>query len=129
MIVDFKREDVLSRKGGADRPKFEILHSVAERAGHVVTRDELLNVACGYSNESLTPAVAKLSRNPLLWPDWGNHWSESRLPQPLKALKTDRTYGAVGSGCRSPKGRSSPAIQRFTDAFRGPLLTADSGLY
>ena len=58
-VIDFKR---LKAWNGSktveltDR-EFEILHCLAERAGHVVTRDELLHLVWGYSDAPLTRTV------------------------------------------------------------------------
>ena len=58
-IIDFKR---LKAYNGAtpveltDR-EFEILRCLAERAGHVVTRDELLHLVWGYADAPLTRTV------------------------------------------------------------------------
>jgi len=58
-VIDFKR---LTAFCGAKRVEmtdreFEILHCLAERAGHVVTRDELLHLVWGYSDAPLTRTV------------------------------------------------------------------------
>jgi len=58
-VIDFKRLKA-TRAGKnlelTDR-EFEILHCLAERAGHVVTRDELLHLVWGYSDTPLTRTV------------------------------------------------------------------------
>ncbi|HWN85929.1 MAG TPA: response regulator transcription factor, partial [Vicinamibacterales bacterium] len=58
-LIDFKR---LKAYCGTKRveltdPEFEILRCLAERAGHVVTRDELLHLVWGYSDVPLTRTV------------------------------------------------------------------------
>jgi DNA-binding response OmpR family regulator len=58
-VIDFRR---LEAHCGAKRleltdREFEILHCLAERAGHVVTRDELLRLVWGYSDAPLTRTV------------------------------------------------------------------------
>jgi DNA-binding winged helix-turn-helix (wHTH) protein len=58
-VIDFKR---LQAYCGAKRVEltdreFEILQCLAERAGHVVTRDELLHLVWGYSDAPLTRTV------------------------------------------------------------------------
>ena len=58
-VIDFKR--LKATCGGkklelTDR-EFEILHCLAERAGQVVTRDELLHLVWGYSDTPLTRTV------------------------------------------------------------------------
>jgi DNA-binding response OmpR family regulator len=58
-IIDFKR---LKAYKGTQRVEltdreFEILHCLAERAGQVVTRDELLHLVWGYSDTPLTRTV------------------------------------------------------------------------
>ena len=58
-VIDFRR---LRAHSGARRVEltdreFEILHCLAERAGHVVTRDELLHLVWGYSDAPLTRVV------------------------------------------------------------------------
>ena len=58
-VIDFRR---LQAYCGAKRVdltdrEFEILHCLAERAGHVVTRDELLHLVWGYSDAPLTRTV------------------------------------------------------------------------
>jgi len=58
-VIDFKR---LKAYCGAKRieltdREFEILRCLAERAGHVVTRDELLHLVWGYSDAPLTRTV------------------------------------------------------------------------
>jgi len=58
-VIDFKR--LTATRGGkklelTDR-EFEILHCLAERVGHVVTRDELLHLVWGYSDTPLTRTV------------------------------------------------------------------------
>jgi len=58
-VIDFKR--LTATRGGkklelTDR-EFEILHCLAERVGHVVTRDELLHLVWGYSDAPLTRTV------------------------------------------------------------------------
>jgi DNA-binding response OmpR family regulator len=58
-VIDFKR--LTATRAGkklelTDR-EFEILHCLAERAGHVVTRDELLHLVWGYSDAPLTRTV------------------------------------------------------------------------
>jgi len=58
-VIDFKR--LTATRAGkklelTDR-EFEILHCLAERAGHVVTRDELLHLVWGYSDTPLTRTV------------------------------------------------------------------------
>ena len=58
-VIDFKRLRAYcgtKRVELTDR-EFEILHCLAERAGHVVTRDELLHVVWGYSDAPLTRTV------------------------------------------------------------------------
>ena len=58
-LIDFKR---LTASNGTKKVEltdreFEILHCLAERAGHVVTRDELLHLVWGYSDAPLTRTV------------------------------------------------------------------------
>jgi len=58
-VIDFKR---LKAHCGTKRVEltdreFEILHCLAERVGHVVTRDELLHLVWGYSDAPLTRTV------------------------------------------------------------------------
>jgi len=58
-VIDFKR--LTATRAGkklelTDR-EFEILHCLAERVGHVVTRDELLHLVWGYSDAPLTRTV------------------------------------------------------------------------
>ena len=58
-VIDFKRLKAYcgtKRVELTDR-EFEILHCLAERAGHVVTRDELLHLVWGYSDAPLTRTV------------------------------------------------------------------------
>ena len=58
-VIDFKRLKAYcgtKRVELTDR-EFEILHCLAERAGHVVTRDELLHLVWGYSDVPLTRTV------------------------------------------------------------------------
>ena len=58
-VIDFKRLEAYcgtKRIELTDR-EFEILHCLAERAGHVVTRDELLHLVWGYSDAPLTRTV------------------------------------------------------------------------
>ena len=58
-IIDFKRLKAYcgtKRLELTDR-EFEILHCLAERAGHVVTRDELLHLVWGYPDAPLTRNV------------------------------------------------------------------------
>ena len=57
--LDFKRLKAYcgtKRVELTDR-EFEILHCLAERAGQVVTRDELLHLVWGYSDTPLTRTV------------------------------------------------------------------------
>jgi DNA-binding response OmpR family regulator len=58
-VIDFRR---LHAYCGAKRVEltdreFEIMHCLAERAGHVVTRDELLHLVWGYADAPLTRTV------------------------------------------------------------------------
>jgi DNA-binding response OmpR family regulator len=58
-VIDFRRLEAYcgaKRLELTDR-EFEILHCLAERAGHVVTRDELLRLVWGYSDAPLTRTV------------------------------------------------------------------------
>ena len=58
-MIDFRRLKAYcgtKRVELTDR-EFEILHCLAERAGHVVTRDELLHLVWGYSDAPLTRTV------------------------------------------------------------------------
>ena len=58
-LIDFKRLKAYcgtKRVELTDR-EFEILRCLAERAGHVVTRDELLHLVWGYSDVPLTRTV------------------------------------------------------------------------
>ena len=58
-VIDFKRLQAYcgpKRVELTDR-EFEILQCLAERAGHVVTRDELLHLVWGYSDAPLTRTV------------------------------------------------------------------------
>ena len=58
-VIDFKRLKASngSKKIELTDREFEILHCLAERAGHVVTRDELLHLVWGYSDTPLTRTV------------------------------------------------------------------------
>jgi DNA-binding response OmpR family regulator len=58
-VIDFRRLHAYcgtKRVELTDR-EFEIMHCLAERAGHVVTRDELLHLVWGYSDAPLTRTV------------------------------------------------------------------------
>ena len=58
-VIDFKRLEAYcgTRRVELTDREFEILHCLAERAGHVVTRDELLHLVWGYADAPLTRTV------------------------------------------------------------------------
>jgi DNA-binding response OmpR family regulator len=58
-VIDFRRLEAYcgtKRLELTDR-EFEILHCLAERAGQIVTRDQLLHLVWGYSDAPLTRTV------------------------------------------------------------------------
>ena len=58
-VIDFRRLQAYSGARKVELPdrEFEILHCLAERAGQVVTRDQLLHLVWGYADAPLTRTV------------------------------------------------------------------------